>query len=156
MAVNDQLGNVSYLGFQAAMAGYITALVCFGIEFASAQGAAPTAAEAVSMAIRTGKGRTAVLDRGAGSSDGGIGQLVKPSRPARTSMAALLGRAGLIVTVIGLMAQVFSILTRGIAAGRAPWGNMYEFTPRCSALLRSPASCSCFTRQGAVRSASSS
>ncbi len=129
MAVNDQLGNVSYLGFQAAMAGYIAALVCFGIEFASARGAAPTAAEAVSMTIRAAsKGRTAVLDRDAGPSGDRIGQIVKPPKPARKSMAALFGRAGLIVTTIGFVAQVFSIVTRGIAAGRAPWGNMYEFT----------------------------
>ena len=129
MAVNDQLGNVSYLGFQAAMAGYIAALVCFGVEFASARGVAPTAAEAVSMTIRAAsKGRTALMDRGSGPAEGGIGQIVRPARPARRPMAASFGRAGLIVTTIGFIAQVFSIVTRGLAAGRAPWGNMYEFT----------------------------
>ncbi|SDO95425.1 cytochrome c-type biogenesis protein CcsB [Nakamurella panacisegetis] len=123
MAVNDQLGNVSYLGFQAALAGYIAALVCFGIEFASSRGMAPTPAEAVSMTLRAaGRGGTAVMDRES------IGQIVKPPRAARRSMAALFGRAGLIVTTIGFVAHVFSIITRGIAAGRAPWGNMYEFT----------------------------
>lgn len=129
MAVNDQLGNVSYLGFQAAMAGYIAALVCFGIEFASARGAAPTAAEAVSIRIRgASKRRTALMDRGGGFAEGGIGQILKTVKPARKPMAALFGRAGLIVTTIGFVAHVFSVLTRGIAAGRAPWGNMYEFT----------------------------
>jgi len=43
-------------------------------------------------------------------------------------MGALFGRAALIVTTIGFAAQLFSIVTRGLAAGRAPWGNMYEFT----------------------------
>ncbi len=134
MAVNDQLGNVSYLGFQAALAGYIAALVCFGVEFASSRGAAPTAAEAVSMTLRAaGRGRTAVLDRGrdeksAEPPNSGIGQIVKPPTSARRPMGPLFGRAGLIVTTIGFAAQVFSIVTRGIAAGRAPWGNMYEFT----------------------------
>lgn len=123
MAVNDQLGDVSYLGFQAALAGYIAALVCFGIEFASARGSAPTAAEAVSMTMRAAsRGRTAVMDRDS------IGQIAREPRPARKPMGALFGRAGLIVTTIGFIAQVFSIVTRGIAAGRAPWGNMYEFT----------------------------
>lgn len=129
MTVNVQLGDISYLGFQAAMAGYIAALVCFGIEFAAARGAAPTAAEAVSMTIRAAsRGGTAVMDRGFGSADGGIGQIVKPVKSGGKSIAALFGRAGLIVTTVGFAAQVFSIITRGVAAGRAPWGNMYEFT----------------------------
>ncbi len=132
MAVNDRLGDISYLGFQAALAGYIAALVCFGIEFASARGAAPTAAEAVSMRLRAaGRGRTAMLDgreSATGLPAGGIGQVVRPAKPPRRPMGALFGRAGLIVTTVGFAAQLFSIVTRGIAAGRAPWGNMYEFT----------------------------
>lgn len=126
MAVNDQLGDVSYLGFQAALAGYIAALVCFGIQFAAARGAAPTAAEAVSMTMRAAsRGRTALLDRG---QDGAIGQIVKPEKRPRRPMGALFGRAALLVTGIGFAAHLFSIVTRGIAAGRVPWGNMYEFT----------------------------
>ncbi len=130
MAVNDHLGDISYLGFQAALAGYIAALVCFGIEFASSRGTAPTAAEAVSMQLRAAsKGATALIDRRGGvPGDARIGQIVRPSKPERKSMAALFGRAGLIVVTIGFVAQLFSIVTRGIAAGRAPWGNMYEFT----------------------------
>ncbi len=132
MAVNNQLGDISYLGFQAALAGYIAALVCFGIEFASSRGATPTAAEAVSMKLRTAaKGGTALLDRPGTVNTGGtsgIGQIVKPPKPPRKSMAALFGRAGMIVVTVGFIAQLFSIVTRGIAAGRAPWGNMYEFT----------------------------
>jgi len=135
MAVNDQLGDVSYLGFQAALAGYIAALVCFGIEFASARGTAPTATEAISVARRAaGGGRTAVLeDRGAAGAlgagaDGGIGRISKPPKPSRRPMGPLFGLAAIIVTVLGYAAHLFSIVTRGIAAGRAPWGNMYEFT----------------------------
>ena len=125
MAINVELGNISYLGFQAALAGYIAALVCFGIEFASKTGSMPMPAEAVSFALRSaGRGRTAVIDR----DGGGIGHVAKSTRAPRRSMAALFGRAGLIVTIVGFTAQLFSIITRGLAAGRAPWGNMYEFT----------------------------
>jgi len=133
MAVNDHLGNVSYLGFQAALAGYIAALVCLGIEFASARGNAPTAAEAASMTLRAaGRGRTALLDRNQGTglaeNHNGIGRITAPANGARRPMGALFGRAAMIVLAIGYAAHVFSIVTRGLAAGRAPWGNMYEFT----------------------------
>ena len=132
MAVNDHLGDISYLGFQAALAGYIAALVCFGVEFSAGRGAAPTAAEAASIALRgVGRGRTTVLDGGAGQGPAGpgvIGQIVRPERAGRKPMGPLFGRAGIVVTIVGFAAQLFSIVTRGIAAGRAPWGNMYEFT----------------------------
>ena len=143
MAVNDSLGDVSYLGFQAALAGYIAALVCFGIEFASSRGTAPTPAEAVSMSLRAaGRGRTAVLEHGspANSNQGaavesrsgttavGIGRIERPGKRARKPLGPLFGLAGLITVGIGFAAHVFSIVARGIAAGRAPWGNMYEFT----------------------------
>ena len=32
------------------------------------------------------------------------------------------------IGVIGLVANGVSIVTRGIAAGRTPWGNMYEYS----------------------------
>jgi len=37
------------------------------------------------------------------------------------------GRLGLMVTVLGAVLNVGAIVLRGVAAHRAPWGNMYEF-----------------------------
>ena len=39
-----------------------------------------------------------------------------------------LGVAGLTVTVAGLAANIGAAVTRGLAVGRVPWGNMYEFS----------------------------
>ena len=39
-----------------------------------------------------------------------------------------LGRAGLGVTVAGLAANAGCAITRGLASGRVPWGNMYEYS----------------------------
>ncbi len=36
-------------------------------------------------------------------------------------------RMGLAITVLAFAATLFGLLARGLAAGRAPWGNMYEF-----------------------------
>jgi cytochrome c-type biogenesis protein CcsB len=38
------------------------------------------------------------------------------------------GRIGLALTIIGFLLSVAGVLLRGLAAGRAPWGNMFEFT----------------------------
>jgi cytochrome c-type biogenesis protein CcsB len=42
--------------------------------------------------------------------------------------AAWAGRAGLAVTVGGWLVNVAAAVTRGLAAHRVPWGNMYEFS----------------------------
>jgi cytochrome c-type biogenesis protein CcsB len=38
------------------------------------------------------------------------------------------GRMGVALTVIGFLLSVAGVLLRGLAAHRAPWGNMFEFT----------------------------
>ncbi|GAA1373880.1 c-type cytochrome biogenesis protein CcsB [Luteococcus sanguinis] len=43
------------------------------------------------------------------------------------------GRMGVGLTLVAFASHLVGVVTRGIAAGRAPWGNMYEFT--ASALL---------------------
>ena len=37
-------------------------------------------------------------------------------------------RMGVFLTVLGFLLSVIGVIGRGLAAGRAPWGNMYEFT----------------------------
>jgi len=39
-----------------------------------------------------------------------------------------------VLGVLGLLANVASIVTRGMAAGRTPWGNMYEYSSIMAAL----------------------
>jgi cytochrome c-type biogenesis protein CcsB len=46
---------------------------------------------------------------------------------APTDRAALLGRIAVGVTAVGLLVHLGTLVTRGIAADRMPWGNMYEF-----------------------------
>jgi cytochrome c-type biogenesis protein CcsB len=41
---------------------------------------------------------------------------------------ALVGRAATALALAGLAAHVVSVVARGVAAGRVPWGNMYEYS----------------------------
>jgi cytochrome c-type biogenesis protein CcsB len=41
---------------------------------------------------------------------------------------AMFGRLGLLLTIIACAVQGLALFSRGMAAGRVPWGNMYEFT----------------------------
>jgi cytochrome c-type biogenesis protein CcsB len=59
---------------------------------------------------------------------GGVALLDKPVDAAvRPPKADMYGRMGLSVTIIAALVNLAGIITRGIAANRAPWGNMYEF-----------------------------
>jgi cytochrome c-type biogenesis protein CcsB len=50
------------------------------------------------------------------------------SRPASSPRVEQFGRIGVALTIIGFLLSVAGVLLRGLAAHRAPWGNMFEFT----------------------------
>jgi cytochrome c-type biogenesis protein CcsB len=47
---------------------------------------------------------------------------------ARSSRVRRIGQAAIGLTVIGWGAHLASVITRGLAVHRVPWGNMYEFS----------------------------
>ena len=48
--------------------------------------------------------------------------------PEEGQRVEMFGRIGVALTVIGFLLSVGGVLLRGLAASRAPWGNMFEFT----------------------------
>ncbi|ONI68519.1 c-type cytochrome biogenesis protein CcsB [Kribbella sp. ALI-6-A] len=48
----------------------------------------------------------------------------EPDRSSRWQQAS---RIGVLLTVLAFVMHAGGVLTRGLAAGRVPWGNMYEF-----------------------------
>jgi len=62
------------------------------------------------------------------------GRDVSGSAPGVENQAAAsrrveqFGRMGVALTIIGFLLSVAGVLTRALAAHRAPWGNMFEFT----------------------------
>nr|WP_300148542.1 c-type cytochrome biogenesis protein CcsB [Propionicimonas sp.] len=48
-------------------------------------------------------------------------------RPAPNPRLEIFGRAGVAITVIAALSHIAGVVLRGVAANRAPWGNMYEF-----------------------------
>jgi cytochrome c-type biogenesis protein CcsB len=48
--------------------------------------------------------------------------------PAATRRVEQFGRIGVALTIIGFLLSVAGVVTRALAAQRAPWGNMFEFT----------------------------
>ncbi|RIJ69900.1 c-type cytochrome biogenesis protein CcsB [Nakamurella silvestris] len=127
MAVNETFASLSDSGFQAALAGYVVALGCYAVEFASKRTTTVHTAERVPVGVGaltadgTPGGRPVVPTAGGN----GIGLVTKEQRGL--PWAERFGRAGFVVTVIALVANIFSMLMRGLATERMPLGNLYEF-----------------------------
>ena len=71
-----------------------------------------------------------VLAGGSASVGGGAVPVLPPRKvPALRAIweAGPWVRAGMTFSVVGLLAHVIAVVTRGLAVHRAPWGNMYEF-----------------------------
>jgi cytochrome c-type biogenesis protein CcsB len=51
-----------------------------------------------------------------------------PPAPAGEPARSRAGRTGLAFTLVGLAVHAVSVVTRGLAVDRVPWGNMYEFS----------------------------
>jgi len=140
------MAQISDLAFEAALAGYVVALVCYAIELASRRGGNADSAEVAGVASRAAeRGGTSTLTRtgsggsagggrgvsGGGSGDGAsdpTGAIGLIPAPPAASWGVRFGRAAVVVTVVAVVANVLSVVTRGLAVGRLPLGNMYEFT----------------------------
>jgi cytochrome c-type biogenesis protein CcsB len=59
----------------------------------------------------------------------GSGLVADPvNDPAASRRVEQFGRIGVALTIIGFLLSVAGVVTRALAAQRAPWGNMFEFT----------------------------
>jgi hypothetical protein len=130
----DDLGLYSDRFFMAAVGVYVLAMILHGAEYAAQRAATPALV-------------------------GADGPDVDEKPHAGRGRAERYGRMAVSLVVLGAALQLCSIALRGLAAGRWPLGNMYEFTSMiCLAavvgwlvvLRRSPAmrpwGCSCCCR----------
>jgi len=100
------------------------ALATVGANTAAVAGAAPgtVAGGPVPPAAPAAPGT------GTGPGAGGTGLPARPTGALRATWeAGPWVRAAVALSVIGMLAHVAAVTTRGFAVHRAPWGNMYEF-----------------------------
>ncbi len=122
--LSDTLLLVAVVTYVAAMIGYLVEYA-FGTRGAVARVAARPVREFVTAGapgrpVSPAAGGDVVADRAA------------TPAPGRTGIAGSIG-VGLTVAALGVHIGV--LVTRGIAAGRVPWGNMYEFVVTLTAVF---------------------
>ncbi|GGK21625.1 c-type cytochrome biogenesis protein CcsB [Pilimelia terevasa] len=131
-ALSDQLLVATILAYLAAMIAHATEYA-FGHrsvvgraatrvpQLAAVGGGAPPAPESTPDHPPV----PATAGSGGGSAGGGApaGSGAIPAAQAER----WAGHAAVLATVLGALAHLGVLVTRGLAAGRMPWGNMYEF-----------------------------
>jgi cytochrome c-type biogenesis protein CcsB len=124
----ETLEQYSILLVYSAMAIYALAFISFALDLArrssqakaNAEETAPAELVGASIAgSRAGAGAAASAPR-----DAVVGSDSGSAAPRRSVTL----RIGVALTVIGFLLQLGGVVLRGIAAGRVPWANMYEFS----------------------------
>ncbi|OII15625.1 c-type cytochrome biogenesis protein CcsB [Curtobacterium sp. MCBA15_008] len=131
--MTTNLATYSVVLTYSAMAVYVIAFIAFALDMAKRSGevtaaAAGTAAPQASTAektVATVRGGTVVLERVDQTADGDAG----------SRRGTRFERVGMAMTVLALVLHVGSVVLRGIAADRVPWGNMFEFSLTGTALI---------------------
>ena len=127
------LDDVSILLVWTAIAVYALAFIAYAIDLARRSALAVEVKDASAREL-VGAG-AAVAEGRSGGAESAIGRMRAEERRAEAALEArpsqrprlLWARIGTSLTVLGFLFQLGGDVTRGIAAGRVPWANMYEF-----------------------------
>jgi cytochrome c-type biogenesis protein CcsB len=143
--VNENLAQFSNVLMYSAIAVYLMAFFAycmewtFGTSGAVAQRSATLSVDVVEP-VAVGKAggvalaeRPTVVVRDVGHEGGDAND--QGSVSGGNERADRLGRVAISLTVLGFLLHAGSVLARGIAVERAPWGNMYEFSTAVSVVV---------------------
>ncbi|QWF79876.1 c-type cytochrome biogenesis protein CcsB [Amycolatopsis sp. CA-230715] len=121
MPINEDLSRFSDYAYTTAVAIYVFALIFLLIEQSFGARGRQAADRAKVRELAGAGGPPVTEDVPPASSKVTNTGLIPPARAAR------IGRMGAALMVLGVLLHLSALVLRGIAAGRAPWGNMYEY-----------------------------
>jgi cytochrome c-type biogenesis protein CcsB len=127
VAVNSGMAHLSDTLFTTAIALYTLAMISYAAEYAfGRRGRIALTSRATPAKVLVGAG--AGESRGMDSAPERVTKPISPSRSGRDSAVGdRFGRIAVGLTIIGAVVHASSIVVRGAAVDRVPWGNMYEF-----------------------------
>jgi cytochrome c-type biogenesis protein CcsB len=117
MPVDETFATYSDWTYAAAVGVYVLAMLFSLAELAF--GRRPAAAREL-----VGAG---VPAEPASSTDSPADEVAEADRADRAERAERFGRMSVSLVVLGALLHATALLLRGLATGRVPWGNMYEF-----------------------------
>lgn len=128
--MTDTLALYSLVAIYSAMAIYLFAFIAFTLDLAKRSSEVPVAAVAAkpaTVAQLSGASGVAVLDR--------QGPPIVQEAPAGQRTPSRFERVAFALTILGWVLHAGGTVLRGVAAGRVPWANMFEFSLTASSII---------------------
>ncbi|MUK01837.1 c-type cytochrome biogenesis protein CcsB [Vibrio cholerae] len=128
-SINEELGQISELFMLLASIAYVVALIFFVLDLVRSS----TTIGSLESRLASEKASpvlAGVGGRGDASSSGSAAAhptTADDSMDYGTGPRRGIARVAVSLTVLAAVIHGAAVITRGIAAGRVPWGNMYEF-----------------------------
>jgi cytochrome c-type biogenesis protein CcsB len=122
--VTEIFETYSVIAVYSALAVYTIAFIAFTLDLARRSAPATATARTGALASASGGRATALLERLA--TDTPSDTPGKASRPLQLAMG---------FTVVAWLLHVAAAVLRGLAAGRVPWANMFEFSLTATAII---------------------
>ncbi|GEB46334.1 cytochrome c-type biogenesis protein CcsB [Microbacterium sp. AG157] len=111
------LDEISLLLVWTAVAIYVLAFIAYAIDLARRSDLALKAKDQIVARELVTAGGGGVISSGSGA----------PASASSAKPRYLWARLGTVLTALGFVFHLVATVLRGVAAGRVPWSNMYEF-----------------------------
>jgi cytochrome c-type biogenesis protein CcsB len=134
MSINTGLAHLSDMLFTTAIAVYAAAAFGYAAEYAFGRrgrvAETTPAAVPAEQKLLVGAAGLSTADALSDADDEVAASSTLPTAepPTPRDRAALGGRIAVILTLVGFAVHASSVIVRGTAVDRLPWGNMYEFS----------------------------
>ncbi len=129
--MTDTFVTYSLLAVYSAMVVYTLAFILFTLDLARRSAASQAGGE---LAASTSRGASAGAASAARAIGGSTAVLERTDAPVAPKTPRYL-RAATALTVVAWILHVAGTVLRGLAAGRVPWANMFEFTLTATAII---------------------
>jgi cytochrome c-type biogenesis protein CcsB len=131
--VTATLAAYSVVAVYSAIVVYVLAFIAFALDLSKRSEIALRATQSVASLSRVASGSS-----GARSSSVGTTVLEAPPTSGKSSVvgrSSRYQRTGYALVIVGWAVHVTALVLRGIAAGRVPWADLYEFALTGTAIM---------------------
>jgi len=122
----ETFAHVSNLVVPTATVIYALAMMSHALEWALGRSVVTKTAEVKQDVLVAADGETVTGGSAGAAAESTAADAVEPAPGIERIEAA--SRIGLTLTGLAFALHLVGVVTRGLAAGRVPWGNMYEFS----------------------------